>query len=199
MHFNVIFDNKRQQTITVDYKRLINGLVGSVIVILSPEIIKSTFVKIPEFIEGIPTAKNASRQRREIIKQEYIRLLEHLQLSKGRKTIYNEYLQNEIFIIMRESEKKASNSAAFNWQSTYAVKHLESIIRYAVPLEGKPIYSLPKSSGKQKEFGYVNIATLYYHVSSKEYEYMNFDVKLVLGVKNDGRHIQYSINKVEVK
>lgn len=154
-------------------------------------------MEIPEFIEGIPTQKNASKQRRDIIRQEYIRLLENLQLSKGKKVVYNEYLQTEVFIIMRESEKKASNSAAYNWQSTYAVKHLETIIKQAVPLEGKPIYSLPKLKGKQKEFGYVNIATLYYQVNSNEFDYLNFCVKLVLGVKNDGRHIQYSINKVE--
>ena len=153
---------------------------------------------IPEYIEGIPTAKRASKERREIIKREYIRLIEHLQTNRGKKAVFNECLQAEVFIIMRESEKKASNSGAFNWQSTWAVKHLETIIREASPLKGEPIYTLPKTSGKQKEFGYVNIATLYYESYSKEHDYMNFTIKLVLGIKSEGRHVQYSVNKVEM-
>ena len=99
---------------------------------------------------------------------------------------------------MRESEKKASNSAAFNWQSTYAVRYLESVIEKAVPMAGKPIFTLPKPIGKQKEFGYVNMATLYYVFQSLEYDYLNFTVKLVLGIKSDGRHVQYSVNKIEL-
>ena len=153
---------------------------------------------LPEYIEGIPTNKKASKERREIIKLEYIRLIEHLQTSRGKKAVFNECLQAEVFIIMRESEKKASNSAAFNWQSTWAVKHLETIIREATPLKGEPIYTLPKTSGKQKEFGYVNIATLYYECHSDDRDYMNFRIKLVLGIKSEGRHVQYSVNKVEV-
>ena len=155
-------------------------------------------MEIPEFIEGIPTEKNNSKKRREIIKHEYIRLIESLQRKHGKKAVYNEFLQNDVYIIMRESEKKASNSAAFNWQSTYAVKHLETIIKEAVPIAGKPIYSLPKSTGKQKEFKYVNMATLYYTFQSSEHQYLNFTIKLVMGIKNDGRHIQYSVNKIEL-
>lgn len=154
---------------------------------------------LPEYIEGIPTAKKNSKERREIIKREYIRLIENLQNTRGKKAVFNECLQTEVFIIMRESEKKASNSAAFNWQSTWAVKHLETIIREASPLKGEPIYTLPKPSGKQKEFGYVNIATLYYNHHSKERDYMNFTTKLVLGIKSEGRHIQYSVNRIEMK
>ena len=85
----------------------------------------------------ITTNKKASRERREIIKREYIRLIEHLQNSRNKKAVFNECLQAEVFIIMRESEKKAS-------------------------------------------------------------EYMNFRIKLVLGIKSEGRHVQYSVNKVEV-
>ena len=104
---------------------------------------------LPEYIEGIPTNTKASRERREIIKREYIQLIEHLQNRRGKKAVFNECLQAEVFIIMRESEKKASNSAAFNWQSTWAVKHLETIIREATPQKGEPIYTLPKATGKQ--------------------------------------------------
>ena len=155
-------------------------------------------METPEYIEGIPTEKNASRKRREIIKDEYIHLIERLQKKRGKKAVFNEFLQTDVYIIMRESEKKASNSAAFNWQSTFAVRHLETIIKEAVPIEGKPIYSLPKFSGKQKEFRYVNMATLYYYFRSSDYKYLNFTIKLVMGIKNDGRHIQYSVNKIEM-
>ena len=27
-------------------------------------------------------------------------------------------------------------------------------------------------------------------------EYINFTVKLVMGIKSDGRHVQYSVNKI---
>ena len=91
-------------------------------------------MEIPEYIEGIPTQKKESRKRREIIKKEYIRLMEKLQNTNGKKAVYNNYLQTDVYIIMRESEKKASNSTAFNWQSTYAVRHLESVIEKAVPM-----------------------------------------------------------------
>ena len=157
-----------------------------------------TMENIPEYIEGIPTDKMFSRERRMIIKHEYIRLIERLQNTKGKKAVFNESLQVEVFIIMRESEKKASNNAAFNWQSTWAVKHLETVIREAVPKKGEPIYTLPKSSGKQKDFGYVNIATLYYECRSDDRDYMNFRIKLVLGIKSEGRHVQYSVNKIEI-
>lgn len=153
---------------------------------------------LPEKIEGIPTSKKQSKERREIIRKEYIRLIENLQRRRGKKAVYNNFLRTEVFIIMRESEKKATNSAAFNWQSTYAVKHLEEVIREAEPIVGKPIYTIPKATGKQKEFGYVNMATLYHQFQSLEFDYLNFTVKLVLGVKNDRRHIQYSVNKIEV-
>ena len=155
-------------------------------------------METPKFIEGIPTEKKDSRKRREIIKREYISLIEKLQNTRGKKAVYNDYLQTDVYIIMRESEKKASNSAAFNWQSTYAVKHLESVIKKAIPMEGKPIFTLPKPTEKQKEFGYVNMATLYYDFQSAEYEYLSFTVKLVLGIKSDGRHVQYSVNKIEL-
>ena len=155
-------------------------------------------IEIPEHVEGIPTKKHASARRREIIKNEYIKLIGRLQSQYGKKAVFNEFLQTDVYIIMRESEKKASNSAAFNWQSTYAVKHLETIIKEAVPLEGKPIYTLPKSTGKQKEFKYVNMATLYYGFHSSEHDYLTFTIKLVMGIKSDGRHVQYSVNKIEL-
>ena len=155
-------------------------------------------METPEFVFGIPTDKHASAQRRMIIKAEYIKLMEKLQNKYGKKAVFNEFLQTDVYVIMRESEKKASNSAAFNWQSTYAIKHLETIIKEAVPIEGKPIYTLPKPTGKQKDFKYVNMATLYYTFHSSEYKHLNFTIKLVMGIKSDGRHVQYSVNKIEL-
>jgi len=164
-------------------------------------LIKTDFVadEFPKTINGIPTEKNATEQRREIVKNTYFELLERLQRTKGKKTVYNDFLGVNVYILMRESGKKASNSSTKNWQSTYAVKNLEKIIKNAKPLPNIPIYKTPKNTGKQKEFNYVNLATLFYEFKCEKLDYMNFTVKLTLGIKNDGRHIQYSISKIEVQ
>jgi hypothetical protein len=155
-------------------------------------------MEIPKFIDGIATDKNASEQRRNIIRQTYMNLLQHLQQTKGKKAVLNDFLGVDVYIIMRESEQKTSNSGAHNWQSTYAVKHLEKVIKNAKAKEGVPVYSLPRTS-KQKSFKYVNMAVLFYEFGCEECDYLNFTVKLTLGIKNDGRHIQYSVNKIAVE
>ena len=123
--------------------------------------------------------------------------MQRLQQSKGKKAVYNHFLGVDVYIIMRESEQKTSNSGAHNWQSTFAVKHLEEVIENAKAKEDLPVYSLP-TTNKQKCFKYVNMAVLYYEFVSEECDYLNFTVKLTLGIKNDGRHVQYSVNKVDV-
>jgi hypothetical protein len=155
-------------------------------------------MEIPELIDGIKTAKNAANQRREIIRNEYLHLLERLQRERKKKAIFNDYLSVDVYVTMHESGKKASYTSAFNWQSTYAVKHLKQIIQHAKPQEGETIYYPPKVNGKQKEFNYVNMAKLYYRFSNETLDYMNFTVKLTLGIKSDGRHIQYSVNKIDI-
>jgi hypothetical protein len=125
-------------------------------------------------------------------------LLQRLQQAKGKKAVFNDFLGVDVYIIMRESEQKTSNSGAHNWQSTYAVKHLEKVIKNAKAKEGVPVYSLPKTS-KQKSFKYVNMAVLFYEFNNEKYDYLNFTVKLTLGIKNDGRHIQYSVNKIDIE
>jgi hypothetical protein len=155
--------------------------------------------ELPKLISGIETDKNSSAQRRTIIKQTYIALLSKLQQTRGKKAVYNDFLGVDVYIIMRESEQKASNSGANNWQSTYAIKNLETVIKNAKALENIPIYTIPKPTGKQTTFKYVNMAVLWYTFENNEYSYLNFTVKLTLGIKNDGRHIQYSVNKVDVK
>ena len=138
---------------------------------------------LPQIIDGIPTDKNATEQRREIVKNTYLELLERLQRTKGKKVVYNDFLGVDVYISMRESGKKASNSSTKSWQSTYAVKNLEKIIKDAKPLPDVPIYKISKTIGKQKEFNYVNLATLFYEFGSDELDYMNFTVKLTLGIK----------------
>jgi len=154
-------------------------------------------MEVPKMVNGIITDKDANEQRRNFIKQTYMELLQRLQETKGKKAVFNDFLGVDVYIIMRESEHKTSNSGANNWQSTYAVKYLEKVIKNAKAKEGVPIYSLPKT-GKQKSFKYVNMAILFYEFKSEDCDYLNFTVKLTLGVKNDGRHIQYSVNKVDI-
>ena len=44
-------------------------------------------MEIPEVIDGIETAKDASKQRREVIRQTYLNLLQRLQQTKGKKAV----------------------------------------------------------------------------------------------------------------
>ena len=118
---------------------------------------------------------------------------------KNKKFVHNDFLDVDVYITMHESGKKASYTSAFNWQSTYAVKHLEKIIKHARQQDGEPIYYSSKNTGKQQEFNYVNMAKLYYNFTDEQCEYMNFTVKLTLGIKSDGRHIQYSVNKIDIQ
>ena len=156
---------------------------------------------LPDFIQGIATQKNASKQRREIIEKEYLKLLDKLGKKNGKdkKFVHNIFLDVDVYITMHESGKKASYTSAFNWQSTYAIKHLEQVIKHAKPRNGEPIYYSPKNTGKQREFNYVNMAKLYYDFFDENIDYMNFTIKLTLGIKSSGRHIQYSINKIEIQ
>ena len=154
---------------------------------------------LPEFIKGIATAKdNASiTQRREFVIKTYKLLLGKLANKKGSKTIYNKFLGVDVHLIMREGGKEAANRNAFNWQSAYAILELENIIKNAVPMNGESIFLPVKNTGNQKAYKYVNMAILYYKFINVEKGYMNFMVRLTLGIKSDGRHIQYSVNKVD--
>jgi hypothetical protein len=98
---------------------------------------------------------------------------------------------------MREGGKEATNRNAFNWQSAYAILELETIVKNAAPIDGEKIFVQAKNTGNQKAHKYVNMAVLYYKFVDDEKDYMNFTVRLTLGIKSDGRHIQYSVNKVD--
>lgn len=52
--------------------------------------------------------------------------------------------------------------------------------------------------GTQRKNGYKNMILLYYQFENEQINYMNFTVKLTIGVNASQKHIQYSVNKVEV-
>jgi len=156
---------------------------------------------LPEFIQGIATKKNQAEQRREIVKKEYAKLLDKLgkKNGKNKKFIHNDFLDVDVWFISREGGKEATRNSVYNWQSTYALLHLETIVKKAKAKEGLPIYTPAKQAGNQKKFQYVNMATLYYEFVDAEKEYLNFTVKLILGIKNNGNYIQYSLTKIDVE
>jgi hypothetical protein len=157
--------------------------------------------EIPEFVQGIATKKSAAEQRREIVKKEYAKLLDKLGKKNGanQKFIHNDFLDVDVWFINREGGKEATKNSVHNWQSTYALLHLETVVEKAKAKEGLPIYSPAKQTGNQARFQYVNMATLYYEFVDTEKDYLNFTAKLMLGIKNEGTHIQYSLTKIDVK
>ena len=153
---------------------------------------------LPEYISGIPTAKNRSRERRNLIANYYSNLWKKLQREGKKNMIFNDYLGVNVYIVENESDKKTINAASKNWQSTYAVKHLYDIVINASGNENQPVYVSVKT-GTQTYNGYKNIAILYYDFVCVEHDYLNFRAKLTIGVKADNKHVQYCVNKIEVK
>ena len=153
---------------------------------------------IPEYVEGIPTAKKRSRERFELIMNYYKALWKRLQKEGKLNAIKNEFLNADIFIVEKESDKKTAREALHNWKSTFAIKHLNVVIEKAKPAKGYPMFASRKE-GEQKRNGYKNMILLYYNFIDKEREYLNFRVKLTIGVMTGGKHIQYCVNKIEVK
>ena len=154
-------------------------------------------MEIPEYVYGIPTQKAKSKERVELIRDYYSKLWKKLQKEGQSNSVYNEFLGVDVFIVEKESDKKTIYAASKNWQSTYAVKHLEEVISKATKLDDGPIYDLPKGN-TQKTNGYKNIAVLHYMFTDDQKPYLNFVAKLTIGIKADNKHIQYCINKVEV-
>ena len=153
---------------------------------------------LPEFINGIPTAKHRSRERRTLIAKYYSNLWKKLQKEGRKNMIFNDFLGVNVYIIENESNKKTINAASSNWQSTYAVKHLEKIVKNACGDENLPVYEKVKK-GTQTKNGYKNMAILYYCFIDEAIQYLNFKVKLTIGIRADNKHVQYCINKIEVK
>lgn len=153
---------------------------------------------IPEYIEGIPTAKKRSSERFELIMSYYKNLWKQLQREGMSNSIRNEFLKADIFIIEKESDKKTAREALHNWKSTYAVKHLRTVITKATPAKGLPLFASRKE-GEQKRNGYKNMILLYYNFTDPKNDYMNFRIKLTIGVMTGGKHVQYCVNKIEAK
>ncbi|MBO7616150.1 MAG: hypothetical protein J6T22_13560 [Bacteroidales bacterium] len=61
-----------------------------------------------------------------------------------------------------------------------------------------PVYVEAKT-GTQKKNGYKNMAILYHEFVHPEMEYLNFMIKLTIGIKSDGKHVQYCVNKIETQ
>ena len=159
----------------------------------------------PEFIETnlqytkrrfkIPTCSNKEfrAKRRIIIKDAYKLLLSKL---RGKNFIKNDFLEVDIYIIWKESFQKASNNATRCWQTTYAVLKLPEIIKRAKPFD-ENYRSTDIKEGSQSKHGYIEIIKLRYAFNSKQLDYMNFTVELVIGKKRDGKHVQYSLEHIK--
>ncbi len=117
---------------------------------------------LPEYIQGIPTAKNKSRERMDLIRKYYSFLWKKLQKEKGKYIIFND------------------------------------VVRFANCDDNTTIFFKSKE-GTQTENRYKNIAVLYYDFINKNVDYLNFKVKLTIGIRSDNKHIQYCVNKIEVK
>ena len=154
-------------------------------------------METPEFIEGIPTEKKKVKERFELIRSYYEKLWKDLQRNSGSNCIHNKFLDANIYIVKNESDKKTAREALHNWKSTYAVKHLKQVVENASSMEGLPLFSSIKSV-VQKKNGYKNMILLYYKFENEEKTYLNFVVKLTIGVTASDKHIQYCVNKVEV-
>ena len=99
---------------------------------------------IPEFIEGIPTMKTLICERRKLIETYYTKLW------KRSHYIYNKFLHANIYIKKNESDKKVKAIAPRKWQSTYAVKYLDIVVRNAMPLNEAIEYDKPKRAHRLK-------------------------------------------------
>ena len=153
---------------------------------------------VPEYIEGIPTNKHSVKERFVLIQSYYEKLWKKLQRETKSNYIRNEFLDAQIFIVKNESDKKTAREASHNWKSTYAVKHLQEVVEKARPIDGLPLFS-PIKDGVQKKNGYKLMLSLYHTFERKDKPFLNFTAKLTIGVLADMKHIQYSVNKIEVQ
>lgn len=160
---------------------------------------------LPDFIETnlqgsniffkIPTSDNVEvrSDRRKIIKDAYKLILSKLE---GKNYVRNDFLQEDIYIIWKESFQKATNNATRHWQSTYSVLKLFDVLKYAIPHD-ENYRSNDIKDGNQKKNRYVELIKLRYTFNNREMSYMNFTIEVVIGMKNDGKHVQYSLEYVK--
>ena len=160
---------------------------------------------LPEFVETnlqntrkrfrIPTnpSKEVRSTRRDIIREAYQLLLSKL---NGKNFIRNDFLNEKIYIIWKESFQKASNNATRNWQTTYAVLKLPEIIKRSKPFD-ENYRCVDIKEGSQKKNRYVELIKLRYTFNNKKLDYMNFTIELVIGKKVNGAHVQYSLEYIK--
>lgn len=157
---------------------------------------------IPEFIEGIPTQRRFKEERQILVKKYYYELWKELQRKRKSKKswdyINNDYLGVKVYIVRNESDKKTENIVKNHWKSTYAIKHLYEVVKNAKPL-GSDVEIDEVGSNTQIKNGYKKMIILYYHFTNPKFDYLNFTVKLTIGVKADKQHVQYSVCKVNIK
>ena len=185
---------------TVDYKRLLSALfLTNVFTLHRQTQRKAMETNLPEYIEGIPTGRNRKQERRLLISNYYNLLWKKLQRQGTSNYVYNNYLGVNIYIVKGESDKKTMYIAANHWKSTFAIKHLETILENASSLAGFPLFDKVEGKNTQKKNGYKGVALLYYSHVDDNFDYMNFMIKVTIGIKEDGKHIQYCVNKITVK
>ena len=109
-------------------------------------------MEIPEYFEGIPTAKKRNKERFALIMDYYERLWKQLQRERNSNCIRNKFLDADVFIVKNESDKNTAREAMHNWKSTYAVKHLRDIVENAEPIDGLPLFSSIKGGTQKKEW-----------------------------------------------
>lgn len=153
---------------------------------------------VPEYIEGIPTNREAISERKNLIIKYYNDLWKRLQREVNSNYIYNEYWQANIHIVKNESDKKTKNVAVFKWQSVYAIKHLYEVVKKAKVINDNIEIDTPKD-GTQRKNGYKRMLILYYNFTDSEHSYLNFTVKLTIGIKANNKHVQYSVNSIDIK
>ena len=146
-------------------------------------------MEIPEYVYGIPTQKSESKKRVNLIRVYYSKLWKKLQKESRSNSVFNKFLGVNVFVVEKESDKKTIYAASKNWQSTYAVKHLEEVIANATKVGDCPIYDKPKGN-TQKANGYKNIVVLHYEFKNETVPYLNFFAKLTIGIKADNKHVQ---------
>lgn len=164
-------------------------------------IITNDEITLPEYIETniqhskirfkIPTTSNVEARpvRRKIIETAYKTFLTKLH---GNNFIKNDFLDENVYIIFRESYIKASNNAVRCWQTTYAVLHIYDVIKYAIPIVSDYIIDDIKT-GFQSKNHYVKMYKFVYDFKHDTIPYMNFQVEILLGRKTTGTLVQYSI------
>ncbi len=126
----------------------------------------------------------ANKKRKKIIKELYNAILQ-----SNKTVFFNKHLRANVHIT-GYSRRETSEHAAKSQKSTQAVLHLQEIIENAIPHKNEQwIMQIKKNNTSQSEF--VNIIRLYHDISDIG------EIKLTIGVKRSGKHIQYCVTAVE--